>query len=131
MYYSVAQCGFIWLGRLTPSFSIAVSNIVLKKRNHQNYCTTYNIHLPTTADELGCDHQPIGHTTSQTRLKAYAMEADNIYPTKRKISDGKMATLNLVWNTMFGVNGITKSNQDNHSNCNSYLFTSPYCILRK
>lgn len=40
----------------------------------------------------------IGHTTSQTGLKVYAMEDRNIYPTKRKITDEEMAALNLVKN---------------------------------
>ena len=38
----------------------------------------------------------IGHTTSQTGLKVYAMEDRNIYPTKRKITDMEMENLNLV-----------------------------------
>ena len=37
----------------------------------------------------------IGHTTSQTGLKVYAMEDRNKYPTKRKISDKEMETLNI------------------------------------
>jgi len=37
----------------------------------------------------------IGHTTSQTGLKVYAMEDRNIYPTKRKITDKEMKTLNI------------------------------------
>jgi len=44
----------------------------------------------------------IGHTTSQTGLKVYAMEDRNIYPTKRKITDLEMSTLNLVRNTILG-----------------------------
>jgi len=37
----------------------------------------------------------IGHTTSQTGLKVYAMEDRNIYPTKRKISDEEMEALSI------------------------------------
>ena len=44
----------------------------------------------------------IGHTTSQTGLKVYAMEDRNIYPTKRKISNEEMKTLNI---SQYGVLG--------------------------
>jgi len=37
----------------------------------------------------------IGNTTSKTGLKVYAMEDRNIYPTKRKISDDEMNSLNI------------------------------------
>jgi transposase len=37
----------------------------------------------------------IGHTTSKTGLKVYAMEDRNIYPTKRKISDAEMEKINI------------------------------------
>jgi hypothetical protein len=40
----------------------------------------------------------IGSTTSQAGLKVYAMEDDNKYPTKRKISDQEMKNLNLCPN---------------------------------
>ena len=44
----------------------------------------------------------IGHTTSQTGLKVYAMEDRNKYPTKRKISDEEMETLNISEYEVFG-----------------------------
>ena len=44
----------------------------------------------------------IGHTTSQTGLKVYAMGDRNIYPTKRKIADAEMDTLNLIRNEVLG-----------------------------
>jgi transposase len=44
----------------------------------------------------------IGHTTSQTGLKVYAMEDRNTYPTKRKITDAEMNTLSLVRNDVLG-----------------------------
>ena len=44
----------------------------------------------------------IGNTTSQTGLKVYAMEDKNVYPTKRKISDKEMDTLNIVRNEILG-----------------------------
>ena len=44
----------------------------------------------------------IGHTTSQTGLKVYAMEDRNIYPTKRNISDAAMKALNIVRNDVLG-----------------------------
>ena len=44
----------------------------------------------------------IGHTTSQTGLKVYAMEDRNIYPTKRKISDEEMKTLNIFQYELLG-----------------------------
>ena len=44
----------------------------------------------------------IGNTTSQTGLKVYAMEDRNVYPTKRKIPDKEMDTLNLVKNDSLG-----------------------------
>ena len=44
----------------------------------------------------------IGNTTSQTGLKVYAMEDQNVYPTKRKISDKEMDTLNIVRNDILG-----------------------------
>ena len=44
----------------------------------------------------------IGNTTSQTGLKVYAMEDRNIYPTKRKISDEEMDTLNIFTNNVLG-----------------------------
>ena len=44
----------------------------------------------------------IGHTTSQTGLKVYAMEDRNIYPTKRKISDVEMETINIFKNDTLG-----------------------------
>jgi transposase len=37
----------------------------------------------------------IGHTTSQTGLKVYAMEDHNTYPTKRKITNQQMDALNM------------------------------------
>jgi transposase len=44
----------------------------------------------------------IGNTTSQTGLKVYAMEDRNVYPTKRKIPDKEMDTLNIVRNDLLG-----------------------------
>lgn len=44
----------------------------------------------------------IGHTTSKTGLKVYAMEDRNIYPTKRKITDAEMNTLSLIRNEFLG-----------------------------
>jgi transposase len=44
----------------------------------------------------------IGHTTSQTGLKVYAMEDHNIYPTKRKITDKQLNALNIIKNEILG-----------------------------
>ena len=44
----------------------------------------------------------IGNTTSRTGLKVDAMEDDNTYPTKRKISDEEMKMLNLMPNNTLG-----------------------------
>jgi hypothetical protein len=44
----------------------------------------------------------IGHTTSRNGLKVYAMEDTNIYPTKRKISDKDLETLNIFRNDCLG-----------------------------
>jgi transposase len=44
----------------------------------------------------------IGHTTSQTGLKVYAMEDRNVYPTKRKITDEEMDALSIVRNDVLG-----------------------------
>jgi len=44
----------------------------------------------------------IGNTTSQTGLKVYAMEDSNIYPTKRKVSDEQMDTLNIFQYEILG-----------------------------
>ena len=44
----------------------------------------------------------IGHTTSKTGLKVYAMEDDNKYPTKRKISDVEMEAINILKNDTLG-----------------------------
>jgi len=44
----------------------------------------------------------IGNTTSQTGLKVYAMVDRNIYPTKQKISDEEMDTLNIFRNDILG-----------------------------
>jgi transposase len=44
----------------------------------------------------------IGHTTSKTGLKVYALEDRNIYPTKRKISDAEMEAINIVKNSTLG-----------------------------
>ena len=44
----------------------------------------------------------IGNTTSRTGLKVYAMEDQNTYPTKRKISDEEMNELNLFKNDVLG-----------------------------
>jgi transposase len=44
----------------------------------------------------------IGNTTSRTGLKVYAMEDQNTYPTKRKISDKEMNELNLFKNDVLG-----------------------------
>jgi len=55
----------------------------------------------------------IGHTTSKTGLKVYAMEDRNIYPTKRKISDAEMETINIIKNDILGKwNYIIKARQD-------------------
>ena len=40
----------------------------------------------------------IGNTTSQTGLKVYAMEDRNTYPTKRKITNEEMESLNICCN---------------------------------
>ena len=44
----------------------------------------------------------IGHTTSQTGLKVYAMEDHNIYPTKRKITNQQLNDLNMIRNDVLG-----------------------------
>ena len=44
----------------------------------------------------------IGHTTSRTGLKVYAMEDDNEYPTKRKIDKAELTALNLIQNDVLG-----------------------------
>ena len=44
----------------------------------------------------------IGNTTSQAGLKVYAMEDQNTYQTKRKISDGEMKKLNMTPNKEMG-----------------------------
>ena len=44
----------------------------------------------------------IGHTTSKTGLKVYAMEDRNKYPTKRKISDAEMEAINILKNDTLG-----------------------------
>jgi len=44
----------------------------------------------------------IGNTTSQTGLKVYAMEDRNTYPTKRKITNEEMATINILLNDTLG-----------------------------
>jgi len=44
----------------------------------------------------------IGNTTSKAGLKVYAMEDRNIYPTKRKITDGEMKTLKMIQNEVLG-----------------------------
>jgi transposase len=44
----------------------------------------------------------IGHTTSRTGLKVYAMEDDNKYVTKRKVDKLQFAALNLVRNGVLG-----------------------------
>jgi len=44
----------------------------------------------------------IGHTTSRTGLKVYAMEDRNVYPTKRKISDVEMKAINIFKNDALG-----------------------------
>jgi transposase len=44
----------------------------------------------------------IGHTTSQTGLKVYAMEDHNTYPTKRKITDEQFNALNIIRNDILG-----------------------------
>jgi len=44
----------------------------------------------------------IGSTTSQTGLKVYAMEDQNTYPTKRKISDEEMKKINLFRDAVLG-----------------------------
>ena len=44
----------------------------------------------------------MGNTTSQTGLKVYAMEDNNKYPTKRKISDAEMKKVNIVQNNVRG-----------------------------
>jgi transposase len=44
----------------------------------------------------------IGHTTSKTGLKVYAMEDRNKYPTKRKISDEEMEAINIFKNDNLG-----------------------------
>jgi len=44
----------------------------------------------------------IGHTTSRTGLKVYAMEDHNTYPTKRKITDEQLNALNIVRKDVLG-----------------------------
>jgi len=44
----------------------------------------------------------IGNTTSRTGLKVYAMKDDNKYPTKRKVSDVEMESINIVKNDTWG-----------------------------
>jgi hypothetical protein len=44
----------------------------------------------------------IGHTTTQSGLKVYAMEDHNTYPTKRRISDAEMEELNICKNNVLG-----------------------------
>ena len=44
----------------------------------------------------------IGHTTSQTGLKVYAMEDKNKYPTGLKITDEELELLNLTPNKILG-----------------------------
>jgi transposase len=44
----------------------------------------------------------IGHTTSKTGLKVYAMEDRNKYPTKRKILDAEMESINILKNDTLG-----------------------------
>jgi transposase len=44
----------------------------------------------------------IGHTTSQTGLKVYAMEDHNIYPTKRKITNEQLNALSIIRNDILG-----------------------------
>jgi len=44
----------------------------------------------------------IGHTTSKTGLKVYAMEDRNKYPTKRKISDAEMEAISILKNDTLG-----------------------------
>jgi hypothetical protein len=44
----------------------------------------------------------IGHTTSQTGLKVYAMEDHNNYQTKRKITDKQLNALNIIKNNFWG-----------------------------
>ena len=44
----------------------------------------------------------IGHTTSQTGLKVYAMEDKNKYPTGLKITDEELELLNLTTNKILG-----------------------------
>jgi hypothetical protein len=44
----------------------------------------------------------IGNTTNKAGLKVYAVENRNIYPTKRKIPDKDMETLNI---SQYGVLG--------------------------
>ena len=44
----------------------------------------------------------IGHTTSQTGLKVYAMEDHNTYQTKRKITDQQLNALNIIKNEILG-----------------------------
>jgi hypothetical protein len=44
----------------------------------------------------------IGHTTSSTGLKVYAMEDHNTYQTKRKITDEQLNALNITRNDILG-----------------------------
>jgi hypothetical protein len=44
----------------------------------------------------------IGHTTSQTGLKVYAMEDKNKYPTGLKVSDEELELLNIIPNETLG-----------------------------
>ena len=44
----------------------------------------------------------IGHTTSSTGLKVYAIEDRNIYPTKRKITNEQLDALNIIRNDVLG-----------------------------
>lgn len=44
----------------------------------------------------------IGHTTSRTGLKVYAMEDENTYPTKRKFTEEQMKELNVAKDKTLG-----------------------------
>ena len=57
----------------------------------------------------------IGHTTSQTGWKVYAMEDHNIYPTKRKITNEQLNALNIIRNDILGKWNykISSSNMNN------------------
>jgi len=52
-----------------------------------------------------------GHTMNQTGLKVYTMEDHNTYPTKRKITNQQLNTLNITRNDIPGKGNYTLHRQ--------------------